>query len=223
MLRVGEQVYLTKLEIKQDSVRFELLTAGTALPRYRAEVRFAVPDLNAKQPDEVEQIIGAALSSKPVSAAGSDDQGRHPAQDAPSHRSTTRPGVAPITPAQEQRIADQLKRAPAYVAKQVAEATDTLQPFIALDSCINDYAGKSQMQTYLGPHGDLNAVALPYGVLHYHDKGSCLDVTRIQGWTALSLNAVQFQVVYTAADSGESAARTHVMQKEPDGTWLMNN
>ncbi len=46
MLRVGEQVYITKLEVKQDSVRFELLTAGTALPRYRAEVRFAVSDLN---------------------------------------------------------------------------------------------------------------------------------------------------------------------------------
>ena len=89
--------------------------------------------------------------------------------------------MAPITPAQEQRIAEQLKRAPASVVKRVAEATDTLQPFIALDSCINDYAGKSQMQTYLGPHGDLNAVVLPYVVLHYHDKGSCLDVTRNPG------------------------------------------
>ena len=78
MLRVGEQVYLTKMDVKQDSVRFELLTAGTALPRYRAEVRFAIPDLNDKQPAEVEQIISAALSSKPVSGTGNDDQRSHP-------------------------------------------------------------------------------------------------------------------------------------------------
>ena len=55
--------------------------------------------------------------------------------------------------------------------------------------------------------------------MRYHDKGICMNVTRLQDWTALSLNAVQFQVVYTAADSGESIVRTHTMQREPDGTW----
>ena len=223
MLRVGEQVYLTKMDVKPDSVRFELLTAGTALPRYRAEVRFAIPDLNNKQPAEVEQIISAALSSKPVSGTGNDDQRSHPPQDASPHRSTSRPGVAAISPEQEQRIATQLSHAPAGVSKQVADATETLKSFIGLNSCIFDYSGKSQLQAYLGPHGDLNAVNPPYVALHYHDKESCLDVIRIQGWSALSLNAVQFQVVYTAADSGESVARTDTMQKEPDGTWLMNN
>ena len=131
--------------------------------------------------------------------------------------------MAAISPEQEQRITTQLSHAPAAVSKQVAEAVETLKAFIALNSCISDYAGKSQLQAYLGPHGDLNAINPPYAALHYHDKGSCLDVIRIQGWTALSLNAVQFQVVYTAADSGESVARTDTMQKEPDGTWLMNN
>ena len=63
-----------------------------------------------------------------------------------------------------------------------AEAMVTLQPFITLASCINAMC-----------------------VAALSDKGSCLDVTRIQGWTALSFNAVQFQVVYTAADSAESA------------------
>ncbi len=219
MLRVGETVYVTKFDVKQNDVRFELLTAGTALPRYRAEVRFDVPGLSAKQPAEVKGIIDAALST--AQEGGKTSQA--PQRSMAARRSSTRPGVAPISPEQEQRIVDQLKRAPASVAKQVEEATETLKPFVALDSCINDYAGKSQLQTYLGPHGDINAINPPFNALHYHDKGSCLDVTRIQGWTALSLNAVQFQVVYTAADSGESAARIHVMQKEPDGTWLMNN
>lgn len=222
MLQPGDPVYILKLDVKQDSVRMELLTAGNALPRYRAELKFNIPGLSAMQPAQVEQVIGTALSSELPEL--------HPGGGAISSQTTSnhaahvsRPGVAPISQEQAAHISSLLERAPASVAKQVAQAADTIKPFIALESCITDFSGKSQLQTYLGPHGDINAVSPPALALRYHDKGSCLDLTRFQGWTPLSLNAVQFQVVYTAADSGESAVRTHVMQQEPDGTWLMNN
>lgn len=222
MLQPGDPVYVLKLDVKQDSVHMELLTGGNMLPRYRAEVKFNVPGLSSMQPVQVEQIIAAGLSSEPVAARAGEGTIASPAATNYPIR-VSRPGVAPISPEQQAHISTLLERVPASVAKQVSQATETIKPFIALESCITDYSGKSQLQTYLGPHGDLNAVNPPFLGMHYHDKGICLDLARFQGWTPLSLNAVQFQVVYTAADSGESAVRTHVMQQEPDGTWLMND
>ena len=201
----------------------ELLTAGIALPRYRAEVKFSVPGLASMTPTQVEQVLITALAAGPAPGASHERAGSTVQTATSRPGGMGRPGVAPISADQQARIEAQLGHAPASVAKQVSQALETLKPFIALDSCITDYSGKSQLQTYLGPHGDINAVSAPALGLHYQDKGSCLDVTRFQGWTPLSLNAVQFQVVYTAADSGESVVRTHTMQQEPDGTWLMNN
>ncbi len=225
----GEQVYATRVDVRQDGVHFELLSAGTALPRYRAEVKFVIPNMSTQESSAVEQTIGASLSSGArhtetlaASTEAADSPAQVAARPAPSRSSPSRPGVAVISPQQQQKIATQISRAPAALSKQAAEAADTLKEFIALNSCINDYTAKSQLQTYLGPHGNLNAINPPFGNMRFHDKGTCLDVTRIQGWNTLSLNAFEFQVVYTAADSGESTVRTHQTQREPDGTWLMN-
>ncbi len=232
-----EQVYVTKIDLRQDGVHFELLTAGTSMPRYRAEVKFMIPNLAAMDAAGVEQVIGRALAGGAGGGGGGADgagveqaggsgvgAGAGAAAGAGSglRSGPSRPGVAAISGAQEARIKAQVEHAPAALSKEVAEAEDTLRGFLATESCINDYVGRSQIQAYLGPHGDINAVSPPFFAMRFHDKGTCVDLTRIQGWAPLSLNAFEFQVVYTAADSGESTVRRHVAQREPDGTWLMN-
>ena len=53
----------------------------------------------------------------------------------------------------------------------------------------------------------------------YHSKGA-LTVTRIHGWTAPALNALTFEVMCLAEDSGESTKTRHQIVKPPDGEWL---
>lgn len=55
----------------------------------------------------------------------------------------------------------------------------------------------------------------------YHDKSACLTVLRIQGVTAPALNALRFEVVYLAEDSGESNIQQYELVKQPDAQWLV--
>ena len=57
----------------------------------------------------------------------------------------------------------------------------------------------------------------------YHNKGTGVSVSRIHGWNAPALNALRFEVVYLAEDSGESAKTSHQVVKQPDGAWLFTN
>lgn len=67
-LNPGEKVYVIKLDLKRDTVHFELITAevttlgGGEGTRYRAEVNFHISDLDNKKPDEVKKIIDVAIA-----------------------------------------------------------------------------------------------------------------------------------------------------------------
>jgi uncharacterized protein YchJ len=56
----------------------------------------------------------------------------------------------------------------------------------------------------------------------YHDKNSCLTILRLQGITAPALNALRFEAVYLAEDSGESVIKEHEAVRQLDGQWLFN-
>ncbi|SFO46320.1 hypothetical protein [Sphingomonas sp. OK281] len=46
-------------------------------------------------------------------------------------------------------------------------------------------------------------------------------VTRIQNWRRIASNESEFDIVFTAEDSGESYVWKTLVQKEPDGTWVI--
>ena len=67
-LNPGENVYVTKIDVKQDSVHFELLTENVTTlgsgngTRYRAEVVFHIPNLGSLTPDQVKKTIDAVIA-----------------------------------------------------------------------------------------------------------------------------------------------------------------
>lgn len=67
-LNPDEQVYVTKLDVKRDTVHFELITAkvttlaGGEGTRYRAEVNFHIPGLETMKPEEVKRTIDAVIA-----------------------------------------------------------------------------------------------------------------------------------------------------------------
>ncbi len=46
-------------------------------------------------------------------------------------------------------------------------------------------------------------------------------VTRIQNWRRIAFNESEFDIVFTAEDSGESYVWKTLVHKEPDGTWVI--
>ena len=61
------------------------------------------------------------------------------------------------------------------------------------------------------------------GSMHYHNKEQCVNVARVSGWTSPSINALRFEVVYLADDSGEVVKQNNEVVKQPDGEWLFTN
>lgn len=155
-------------------------------------------------------------------ATGAADPGnRSPQPPAPRQMR----GYAAATPEQEAAIARELtKNVPALMRAAEAETDATLKDFIERLSCMVDYTGASAMNIFAAPGavgvvGTLSAVR-PMTRTPYHNKASCLTVTRVQGWTAPARNALRFEVVYTADDSGEAVKSRHEWVRQPDGTWL---
>lgn len=134
-------------------------------------------------------------------------------------------GYASATPEQGAVIARELVKAvPAGPIRAAeTEAEPALKEFIERLSCMVDSTGASAMNTYAAPGSNIAnylIAARPMSRTHYHAKSACLTVTRVQGWVAPAKNALRFEVVFTAEDSGE-AVRTHQeFVRQPDGTWL---
>jgi hypothetical protein len=90
-------------------------------------------------------------------------------------------------------------------------------------SCLVDYTGASALNEYAAPGTDLHNMYVglrPMRTMQYHNKAACLTVARVQGWQAPALNALRFEVLYRADDSGETAKLSHEAVRQPDGSWL---
>jgi hypothetical protein len=137
--------------------------------------------------------------------------------------------LAAITSEQEERIKKETEKKfqDARLRNVIADAAPTLKEFVAKLSCLPYNGGDlnaqitSMFTIYAAPGRSLSLLP-PANQTRYHDKSSCLTVVRIQGWNAPALNALKFEVVYLANDSGESAKTNHEMVKQPDGVWLFN-
>lgn len=164
---------------------------------------------------------GGTAPASPKIVGAAPEQPDRPA--APAQRQMR--GYASATPIQQAAIARELaKSIPAPMRAAEAEADATLKEFIERMSCMVDYTGASAMNTYAAPGatavvGTLSAVR-PMTRTPYHNKATCLTVTRVQGWMAPAKNALRFEVVYSADDSGEAVKSHHEWVRQPDGTWL---
>lgn len=132
------------------------------------------------------------------------------------------PNMAAITPEQQEKIAQGLAKrvTDKRVGGMIAEASPTIKAFVERLSCIVGGGGGESLNIYAAPGVNFHYLAAPMVFTRYHNKGACLTVTRIHGWIAPALNALTFEVVYLAEDSGESTKTRHQIIKQPDGDWL---
>ena len=132
------------------------------------------------------------------------------------------PGISMITTAQQNKIAKELgkKTAQKDLQTKIAEASKTIQPFLEKRACINVFKARSSLNIYAAPKVDFYPLAHPMDQFFYHDKAQCLTVAKIHGWKSPALNALQFEVLYLAEDSGETKKENHELVKQPDGEWL---
>lgn len=143
-----------------------------------------------------------------------------PAARAPQH------GYATPTAAQQQRLrAELVKNAlGARISAMVKQAGPSIAPFLQQVSCLADtsYSARDALNIYAAPGAQLmqyNNTA-PMHAAKYHHKGSCLTVARVHGWQAPANNALRFEVMYVADDSGEVMKLEHEVVRQPDGAWL---
>lgn len=74
-LSPNEQVYVTKLDVKQDSIHFELITTdvttlgGGNSTRYRAEVNFRIPNLDSMTAEDVKKVIDPVIADSATANA----------------------------------------------------------------------------------------------------------------------------------------------------------
>lgn len=105
----------------------------------------------------------------------------------------------------------------------VSEAAPAIAAFIGQLACMVDPTGGSALNAHAAPGIDLQNryVGLrPMRLAKYHDKSSCMSVSRVHGWASPANNALQFEVVYKADDSGEISKLSHEAVRQADGTWL---
>ena len=136
------------------------------------------------------------------------------------------PNTAPITSAQVERIsAEFLKNVTdASMKTRATEAMPRIKEVLERLSCAQGIdAGWMLAYAVPGaPFGFGSALGYPMRKVPYHNQNACLTVTRIHGWTSPALNALRFEVVFLAEDSGESAKTALEIIKQPDGQWLFS-
>ena len=136
------------------------------------------------------------------------------------------PGIAMITAAQQNKIANELAKKPAQkdLQTKISEASTIIQQFLEKNSCIKTNSANSSKLIYFAPNSpQANAPMLYGGSMHYHNKEQCVNVARVSGWTSPAINALRFEVVYLADDSGEVVKQNNEVVKQPDGEWLFTN
>lgn len=157
----------------------------------------------------------AALNASPALANTS----------APAPARRTMPGYASPSDTQLQGYQSEITKnvADPKLRAQINLASEAIAEYIGRLACLNDHSGASALNAYAAPGVNLHNryVGLrPMREMQYHDKGSCLTVSRIQGWKAPANNALQFEVVYKADDSGEIKKLNHEAVRQPDNSWL---
>lgn len=188
--------------------------AGTLSPESAVKSQFcqtiasAVNGVASSQP--------SVASSLPAQATNTSNQNVNPSNK-------TQFGLALITPQQQAKINGELnKKLPQKnLQDKITEASSTIIPFLEKLSCLNDYSARSITYIHVVPGKHLSTeTPMLFGRMQYHDKQQCMSVARVSGWKSPALNALQFDVLFLAEDSGETTTTHHEIVKQPDGLWL---
>lgn len=131
--------------------------------------------------------------------------------------------IASISPAQTDAIQSALGANPKnkQSAATLAQARETIAEFLKIESCISGY-NASPLNKFAAPgkvYPDFNYMGPMLG-MKYHSRDACLTVTKIHGFEMPAKNALSFEVVLTADDSGEVSKRYYTLQKQDDDAWL---
>jgi hypothetical protein len=135
------------------------------------------------------------------------------------------PGYAMPTDSQRTQLTDALKKSVpnSPIRTIVDEASPVIGAFVQRMACLASPSGALALNEYAAPGVQLNAhynYGNPMSKTRYHHKGSCMSVTRVHGWIAPAANAIKFEAVFKADDSGETVATSHEVVKQPGGDWL---
>lgn len=131
--------------------------------------------------------------------------------------------VASITPGQIESIttALQTKVKNKQTAAAVKEASGVITDFMKIESCMSGY-NASPLNQFAAPgktYPDMNYIGPMLG-MKYHARDKCLTITKIHGFEMPAKNALAFEVLFTADDSGETTKRYYTVQKQDDDSWL---
>lgn len=135
------------------------------------------------------------------------------------------PGFAAITPDQKNAIAQNFEQLQSseQLKKLITEAKPAIETFVERIACLNSSAGASALNQFSAPRANLDNIYRmlnPMRSAKYHDKSTCMTVARIHGWEVPADNALKFEVIYKADDSGETKKIKHEAVRQPDGVWL---
>ncbi len=189
----------------------------------RIALSYATPGGVSSPEDAIKKhfclTVGAAgegSKSPPQESAG--QQAGTGVVAAPARR--TLPGYATSTQDQRQAIARELpKNVPNEKLRElVREASPTISAYLERVSCLNHASGISALGEFAAPGVFFGGG--PVMRTQYHNKAICMSVFRIHGWTMPAANAIQFEVVYKADDSGETSTSSYEAVRQPDGAWL---
>jgi hypothetical protein len=167
----------------------------------------------------------AAASEGGSAAPAADNTGVVPPPNPNLPRRPAMRGFAAASDAQQAGFQQQIpKNVPNQKLRpMVDEAAPAIAAFIGQLACVVDTTGANALNAHAAPGIDLHNryVGLhPMRLARYHDKSTCMSVSRVQGWKAPANNALQFEVVYKADDSGEISKLSHEAVRQPDGVWL---
>jgi hypothetical protein len=94
----GEKMWVTKIEVKDDSVMFDLFTDAVSDVRYKAALKFPFAKGSAPTTDQVDKMVGEVFGVQPPDDASADAK-----QPAPKGGAQQPPAAAP---APQQAVAD---------------------------------------------------------------------------------------------------------------------
>lgn len=133
-------------------------------------------------------------------------------------------GLSPISNDQLAKIqrALQPKASSPELVAAISEAAPSISSFLEINSCLPGY-NASALNVLAAPgklYPSFNYLGAPMPLMRRHSKSTCVSVFRVHGWVMPSKNALRFEVVYVAEDSGESERAEHEVQRQPGGEWL---
>ncbi len=94
---------------------------------------------------------------------------------------------------------------------------------LATQACANKIGADKLLTRWVVPGEMANTVInTPIYLLDYHDKNSCLSVSRVDDFKEPAKNALSFRAIFVSDSSGESVTNRYVLVRQSDGEWMIS-